>query len=269
MGFPPPSGGGVASVFSRTGAVTAAAGDYTGVASGSVGIANLALASASTVAITGPGTYFVTGTTAINIVNGAARGCVITLVASGQAAGICVILNNAVTANALSLRDNANLGIYAGESVTLVYNGTYWIEAARALKAVLTYDQITTTVNITATTAATANTIVTAAALTTDGVTPLNVTYFAPAIDTPNTVSGTVSIILYLDGSTSGHIGDTPGIINTRCGFGTYVTRTTPSAASHTFSARGYVNSGTGIIQAGAGTTTTYTPSYIQISRAV
>lgn len=269
MGFPPSSGGGVASVFTRTGAVTAAAGDYTAIASGSVGIYNPAVASASAIAITGPGTYFVTGTTAINTVTGAASGCVITLVASGQAAGVCVVLNNATTANALNLRDNANLGIYANESVTFVYNGTYWQEAARALKSVLTYDQITSNVNITATTAGTANTIVTAAALTTDGTTPLNVTYFAPAIDTPNVVNGTVSLILYLDGSTSGHFGDSPGIINSRFGFGTYVTRATPSAGSHTFSARGYVNGGTGVIQAGAGTTTTYTPSYIQISRAV
>ena len=266
MGFPPPSGGGVASVFTRTGAVTAAAGDYTAIASGSVGIANFALASASSIAITGPGTYFITGTTSIDIVNGAARGCVITLVASGQAAGVCVILNNATTANALSLRDNANLGIYAGESVTLVYNGTYWLEAARALKTVLSYVEFTSTVNITATTEATANTIVSAAAITFDNATPIKIEAFWP--NQQVAASSDLNICLY-DGAASigrNAYGSNNGMLFGFAGFNAQ-RRAVISNASHTFSWRGYTSSGTPSAQVGAGGTATLMPGYIKISR--
>lgn len=262
MGFPPPSGGGVASVFTRTGAVTAAAGDYTGVASGSVGIANLALASASTVAITGPGTYFVTGTTAINTVTGAASGCVITLVASGQAAGICVVLNNATTANALNLRDNANLGIYAGESVTFVYNGTYWLESARALKTVLDYQQITASVTGTG---AVAN-VVSASAITFDGATPIRVEMFSPLVFV-NAAGVTITQLLYdgvtavsqLDTQTFGaSSGDTAKTLSHRF---------VPSAASHTYIWKCNGGSGTTQVQAGTGTAGATAPAFIRISR--
>lgn len=264
MGFPPSSGGNVASVFTRTGAVTAAAGDYTGVASGSVGIANLALASASTVAITGPGTYFVTGTTAINIVTGAASGCVITLVASGQAAGICVVLNNATTANALSLRDNANLGIYAGESVTLVYNGTYWIEAARALKTVLAYTQITSDKNVTSTNSAAGTSVVAAPAITFDGANAIEIIFYAHLVG-----SGTIYCrLMTYDGATP--LNEMWRTIGTTSP-GTCVIKLTPTAASHTYGIFGYVDAGTGVVYAGAigGGAASSGPAYIQINRAI
>jgi len=237
--------------------------------SGTVTAGVSTIASASSIAITNNSIHLITGTTGISAMTGGVLGSYVTLVASGQATGVCVVLNNGTTSNALSLRDSANLGIYAGESVTFMYDGTKWVEIGRDLRSVLDYVQGTSNTNITATTAGTANTIVTATAFTSDGATPVDITYFAAAIDTPNVVNGTVSLILYEDGTNRGRIGDSPGIQNTRFGFGTYVTRLTPASGSRTYSMRGYVNGGTGVIQAGAGTTTTYTPTYIKISRAL
>jgi hypothetical protein len=267
MGFPPPSGGGVASVFTRTGAVTAAAGDYTAIASGSVGIYNPAVASASAIAITGPGTYLVTGTITINTVTGAASGCVITLVASGQAAGVCVVLNNATTANALNLRDNANLGIYANESVTFVYNGTYWIEVARALKVVIDYVPIVSSVNFTATSEATANTVVTSSAITYDGSTPINILFATPRVDLPSTA---VAFLALYDGASSIGIACTLSAASGNAFATTFNRRLAPSAGSHTYSARAYVTvSGTGTVFAGTGGAASQIPAFIQISRSI
>lgn len=237
--------------------------------SGQIAAGVSTVASGSAIAVNPGYTILLTGTTAVNTMTGGVTGGVVRLIASAQATGVCVVLNNAATSNALSLRDSANFGIYAGESVTFVYNGTYWVEVSRNTKNVLVYVEGTSNVNITATTAGTANTIVTATAFTSDGVTPMDVTYFAAAIDTPNTVNGTVSLILYEDGTNRGHIGDSPGIQNSRFGFGTYVTRLTPASGSRTYSMRGYVNGATGVIQAGAGTTTTYTPTFIKITRSL
>jgi microcystin-dependent protein len=93
------------------------------------------VASASSIAITGNSTYLLTGTTGVSTATGATAGNTLTLVASGQSVGSSVTLNYGVIANALSLRDGANLAIFAGESVTFVYNGTYWLETARSLVA--------------------------------------------------------------------------------------------------------------------------------------
>ena len=237
------------------------------------------VASASSIAVTGPGTYLLTGTTTVATITGGAVGMTITVQASAQASGTPVVLTYGAGSNAIKLSGGRSLGLYAqvpadtaagaGESVTLRYDGTAWVEIARDLRTVLDYVQGTANTNITATTAGTANTIVTATAFTSDGATPIDITYFAAAIDTPNVVNGTVSLILYEDGTNRGHIGDSPGIQNSRFGFGTYITRFTPASGARTYSMRGYVNGGTGVIQAGAGTTTTYTPTFIKISRAL
>ena len=65
------------------------------------------VASASSIAITGNSTYLLTGTTGVSTATGATAGNTLTLIASGQATGICVVLNNGTGANNLSLRDGA------------------------------------------------------------------------------------------------------------------------------------------------------------------
>ena len=221
------------------------------------------VASGSSIVVTGNSTYLLTGTTALSTITGGVTGNSLTILASGQATGVCVVLNNGTTANALNLRDSANFGIYAGESVTFMYNGTYWVETSRNVKTVLDYVQITSLVNITGTTSASPTTAITGNAITYDGSTPMLFEFFSPsvAIGTNN-----INIGLYEDGSVLSNI----GVINT-----TYYIpwtashRRTPTASSHTASIRAWVNAGTGSIQGGSGTSAAAAPAYIKISRSI
>lgn len=133
-----------------------------------------------------------------------------------------------------------------------------------ALDRELDYTQITAAVSITATTAATANTIVTASAITFDGTTTVWVNFGCPFM-----VRGTTYINVHLwDGSTDlGQIGYwAPSTGHAPAGMRR---RITPSAASHTFSIRAFVDAGTGTIGADAGTgPTTPNPAFIEVVRA-
>jgi hypothetical protein len=106
------------------------------------------VASASSITITNNAINYITGTTGITNMTGGTLGGIITLIASGQATGACVVLNHGSSSSNLSLRDSINLGIYAGESVTLQYNGLYWVEINRNLRTIIenkaTSAQITT-----------------------------------------------------------------------------------------------------------------------------
>jgi len=212
MGFPPSSGGGnVASVFTRTGAVTAAAGDYTGIASGS--IENVAtVASASSIAITGPGTYLLTGTTTVATITGGTTGMTITVQASAQASGVPVVLTYGTGANAIKLAGGRSLGIYAqvpadtaagaGESVTLCYDGTAWVEIARDLRKVLTYNFAEPSGTILSTTVAGGNTLATASSITFDGATPFVISLYLYYWSTGATAGSAVFANLW-DGTTA------------------------------------------------------------------
>lgn len=223
------------------------------------------LASATAIAATNR-IHLLTGTTAVNTMTGGlVAGQTVTLVASGQAAGVCVVLNHATGANNLALRDGQNLGIYAGESVTFMYDGTKWIEVDRNLKTVLDYQQITADANITGTTEATATAAITASAITFDGATPIRVEVWIKKI---NRGTSWINPVLY-DGTSIGNF-NVPGEIPIT---GTYESnkvferRLTPSAASHTYSFRCYVDAGTGVVSAGAGGSGSQVPSHMTISR--
>ena len=224
------------------------------------------VASASSIAITGNSTYLLTGTTGVSTVTGGVTGNSLTILASGQATGVCVVLNNGTTANALNLRDSANFGIYAGESVTFVYNGTYWVETSRNVKTVLSYAEITSNVSITATSEATANSVVSASAITFDGATPILMEFFS-AYASPGGATSLYGV--WKDGSTS--LGYAAANIS---GSTTYIPwyarrRLTPTNASHTYSIAAFVGSGTGTITANVAGTGTPPPAFIQISRAI
>jgi hypothetical protein len=219
------------------------------------------IASAASIAVTASGTYLLTGTTGVSSMTGGAIGMTVTLKASGQAAGIPVVLNNGTAANNLNLRDAANLGIYAGEAVTLTFDGTKWVEIGRDLKTLLAYAEITTDVSPTATTEATANAAITLAAVTLDGATPILVTFHCDRI-----LQGTTWItpVLY-DGTSIGRW-TTQGQITTSRGL--HLTRRlTPSAASHTYSTRFYVDAGTGLVHAGTGGSGNDMPAYMSLTR--
>jgi len=224
------------------------------------------IASGSSIVVTGNSTYLLTGTTALSTVTGGVTGNLLTILASGQATGVCVVLNNGTTSNALSLRDSANFGIYAGESVTFMYNGTYWVETSRNVKTVLSYAEITSNVSITAISEATANSVVSASAITFDGATPILMEFFS-AYATPGGATSLYGI--WKDGSTS--LGYAAANIS---GSTTYIPwyarrRLTPTNASHTYSITAFVGSGTGTIAANVAGTGTPPPAFIQISRAI
>ena len=228
--------------------------------SGQIAAGVSTVASASSIAATSGYTILLTGTTGVSTMTGGVTGGVVRLVASGQATGVCVVLNNGTTSNALSLRDSANFGIYAGESIEFVYDGTKWIEINRDVKTVLDYVQITSSVNITGTTSGSPTTGVTGNAITYDGATPIRFEFFSNsvAIGTTN-----INVGFYEDGSYVSNL----GVINT-----TYYIpwsashRRTPTAGSHTGSIRAWVNAGTGSIGAGTGSGSN-APAFIRVTR--
>lgn len=131
------------------------------------------------------------------------------------------------------------------------------------------YVQFTSSVNITATVEASADTIVTANALAGDGSTIYVIEFFCPRVRVP---AGNVNFNLWLfDGSTSqGFFGILTGPDATNeMRVPTFLSRRlTPSNASHTYSVRATVGSGTGVADAGAGGSGTLLPGYIRIQRA-
>jgi hypothetical protein len=133
--------------------------------------------------------------------------------------------------------------------------------------AELAYTEFNADVSIIVTSAATAATVVTAAAVTFDGSTAVWVEFQATRVEAPTTAG--VPIILDLwDGSTDlGIIGSVVGAASSAAPFNRS-RRITPSAASHTFSVRGWVPSGTGaVVRAGAGGAGTNLPGHIRIVR--
>ncbi len=125
-------------------------------------------------------------------------------------------------------------------------------------------------INITATTDATAQTICTGAGVTLNGSTRIEVTFALVAMDTP-TVSGSNIILVLYDGSTDlGRIGllRAPTAATYRqamaCSSGFF----TPSAATHTYSIRALVSSGTGVVYGGTGTAGINLPAQMKVMLA-
>lgn len=219
------------------------------------------VASGSAIAVTPNATHLLTGTTAVNTMTGGVTGCIVTLVASGQATGVCVVLNHATSTNNLSLRDSANFGLYAGESMTFIFDGTKWVEIDRDVRTVIDYAQITSNASITATSEGTANAAITGNSITFDGATPFLFEFYTRVL-----AKGTSDIraILY-DGSGSlGQIAYSTSsvtIVASR--------RYTPAAGAKTHSIRAYVDAGTGTVEGAAGGSGSTMPAFLRISRDV
>jgi hypothetical protein len=177
--------------------------------------------------------------------------------------------------------------------------GVKW--AARELD----YAQITSSVYPTATTEASSTPIVTGNAVTYDGSTPVLVEFFAPCCRSDSTIALTVTatvtvgsspigvaitpdgayayvtnygsnnvsviaaygllVLNLFDGSSAvGRLGlvmSTQAPVRVAC-------RITPAAGSHTYSIRGQVNAGTGVVSCGPGGPGQEMPAYLRISRA-
>lgn len=134
----------------------------------------------------------------------------------------------------------------------------------------LAYTEFTSNVSPTATTEGAANTVVTASAVVFDGSTKCNIEFFTPICRANNGAGDRMTFVLY-DGASS--IGLLGGIGQGSTSGNEYKTVKlsriiTPSAASHTYSIRAYVSTGTGVIGAGAGGSGANVPGYIRITRA-
>ena len=121
---------------------------------------------------------------------------------------------------------------------------------------------------VTATTEAAANVVVTAPALTFDGATPILVTFYSPFVRNPS-AGGTTQIVLF-DGATP--IGIMTQVWNSAAQSDVAlhaVRRLTPSAGSHTYSARAFVTgSGSGQIFSNVGGAGLPVPGFLRITPA-
>lgn len=132
------------------------------------------------------------------------------------------------------------------------------------------YVESTTTTNLTATTEDTANTIVTGSAVAYDGSTAVLIEFFAPQVQVPAAATNNYAQLYLYDGAAS--IGNLGVVFFPNSGAGRapvrLTRRLTPSAASHTYSIRGAVASGTGAVVGGAGGHAAGMPAFIRITKA-
>ena len=135
----------------------------------------------------------------------------------------------------------------------------------------LDYVEKTTDTNITATTEATSQAWVTGNSITLDGTTSVLVYLYAPMIDTENTASGELRIILY-DGATV--LGEVARFRTTAAGDTLreplFVVRrlVTPSGGAHQYIGKAYNSAaGTGIVRGSVGGTGTYMPAFVRVTR--
>jgi hypothetical protein len=132
-----------------------------------------------------------------------------------------------------------------------------------ALKT-LAYAEATTVATITATSEATAQAVVTAPAITLDGATVILVEFSAYAA-APPTGGPSMAIVLF-DGATP--LGQLAYLQNAGYVPIRVARRLTPAAATHTYSIRAWVSSGSGTIHGGAGGSNVPMPAFIRIARA-
>lgn len=133
----------------------------------------------------------------------------------------------------------------------------------------LSYVEKTSNTSVTATTEATANTVVTAAAVTFDGATAVVVEFYAPIAFPAAVANAAINFWLYDGANSIGRLGNLSTVAAANHFAPVYLSRRlTPSGASHTYSIRASVSSGTGGVQAGAGGITADMPAFIRITRA-
>lgn len=117
---------------------------------------------------------------------------------------------------------------------------------------------------VTATTEAGADTIVTGTGVAYDGSTTIMVQFYSPGIRPQTGGAATITIVLYDGASSIGKMGAVAGPTanNTTAVFMTC--RLTPSSATHTYSIRAFVSSGSGNVDNGAGGSGASMPLYIR-----
>lgn len=167
---------------------------------------------------------------------------------------------------------NLNQGVMVNFSVTKIDGAvvSYVGVPGSLVGQELAYNEYTSTVTANAVAEASALTVVTASAVTFDGVTPVNIEFFSPSIVWGGTVTG--GIDLY-DGSTNiGRLFDASIVTGTASGAtggGVFRRRLTPTAGSHTYSARIWNTVASNFLAGGGvGGANTMLPGHIRITRA-
>lgn len=131
------------------------------------------------------------------------------------------------------------------------------------------YDQITANVNVTATSESSGTTVISCAAHTFDG-SPVMAEFFCPYAGAPLSNGAYLGVALF---ESTTEIGRLCLMFETNSSVGTTGPmfgrlRFTPSAASHTYTVKAWVSSGTGAsITAGAGGTSTAVPAFIRFTK--
>lgn len=131
------------------------------------------------------------------------------------------------------------------------------------------YVEKTSNTSITATTEGTANTVVTGNAVSYDGSTTVLIEFFAFSMNVPSGAGNNITAYLYDGSSSIGFLGRvrTPAAGTLQEVTVRMARRLTPSNASHTYSIRASVNTGTGSVDAGAGGSATVVPAFIRITK--
>lgn len=126
--------------------------------------------------------------------------------------------------------------------------------------------EITSSTSVTATTEAGADTVVTAGAIAFDGSTVVDIEFYAPAARPAGTSGATLTVVLYDGSSSIGQLALHQSQAANNASRPMFVSRRlTPSNASHTYSIRAFVSTGTGSVTGGAGGSTNFMPGYIRI----
>ena len=190
------------------------------------------------------------------LMSGGAGGGSVATDAIWDAAGDLAVGTGANTAARLAI------GATNGMVVQRVSGSVAW---ALPSGHVFDHTEFTSDVAISATTSAGANTIVTASAVTFDGSTAVVIEYFA---EFQTGSGGNLYAVLY-DGSTElgwmGVVTSPSGVVRVPV---SAPRRLTPSAASHTYSVRGFRDTADGTMKAGSGASGTYPPGFIRITKA-
>lgn len=130
------------------------------------------------------------------------------------------------------------------------------------------YVPFTSAVNVSATAEASADVIVTANAEAFDGSTIAIIEFFAPRARPAASAGANLEFVLYDGASSIGLLGRIFSAAASSANVAVYlVHRLTPSNASHTYSIRAIVSTGTGVVTGGAGGVGVIMPGFIRISK--
>lgn len=149
----------------------------------------------------------------------------------------------------------------SGGVATAVYPPGYEIPGAYA-------ENTTTSTNITATTEGTATTYITAGSITGDGAFAVIVDVEIPIVDTPALAGQNLYLVLFEGATSKGNLGRiaSPAAAAMRVSF-RQSRRIVPPASAVVYTVKSYVDSGTGVLRAGAGSAGVEIPASIRITR--